>query len=118
HWERITSTEDIDTIVNEMNVDLTKINMLLNIAYPSNNLVDDPVNGSGGGMFYTPADGATPAKIQYIYFDDVINSYKYQNITGDIIDFIEANESKTLLVKNDQYQYYISEAYLIANNSM
>ena len=117
HWERITTAADLNAVINNLDTDVEAILKLLRTAYPSNNLSGTPTAGAGagGGMIYTPAGGAVPAKIQYVYYDAASNNYAVQDITTDIIDLIQANESKTVLVKNQKYQYYISEAYLIAN---
>jgi len=121
HWERVTDeahlTEVIETLV-EANLD--NIKDLLEVAYPSNNIDGAPTGGEelGGGMVFTPGDStATPAtepKIEYVYHDGT--SYKKKDITNDIANFIKGSESKTLLVKNAKYQYYVSETYLVANN--
>lgn len=121
HWERVTDeahlTEVIETLV-EANLD--NIKDLLEVAYPSNNIDGAPAGGEelGGGMVFTPGDStATPAiepKIEYVYHDGT--SYKKKDITNDIANFIKGSESKTLLVKNAKYQYYVSETYLVANN--
>lgn len=125
HWERVTDeahlTEVIETLV-EANLD--NIKDLLEVAYPSNNIDGAPAGGEelGGGMVFTPGDStATPAtepKIEYVYHDGT--SYKKKDITNDIANFIKGSESKTLIVKSTgdkKYQYYISEAYLVANNN-
>ena len=121
HWERVTDeahlTEVIETLV-EANLD--NIKDLLEVAYPSNNIDGAPAGGEelGGGMVFTPGDStATPAiepKIEYVYHDGT--SYMKKDITNDIANFIKGSESKTLLVKNAKYQYYVSETYLVANN--
>ncbi len=121
HWERVTDeahlTEVIETLV-EANLD--NIKDLLEVAYPSNNIDGAPAGGEelGGGMVFTPGDStATPAtepKIEYVYHDGT--NYVKKDITNDIANFIQDAESKTLLVKNAKYQYYVSETYLIANN--
>lgn len=81
-------------------------------------------------MVYTPAitDGSgnitTPSKIEYVYYDATANNgqggYEKEDITSKILDLISGQESKTVLVKSTDgtKQYYVSEAYLVANNGV
>ncbi|TDS56861.1 hypothetical protein [Myroides indicus] len=119
-WERVASGTDLKDLIGSASADMTKILELLKEAYPSNNLVDPANDGPthGGGMVYEPGDGTptNPAKITYVYYDNTTNTYVKQDITNDFSQIIAAAESKTLLVKNAKYQYYVSETYLVANN--
>jgi hypothetical protein len=118
-WERVASGTDLNDLINDVNKDLEKVVDLLKEAFPSNNLNDPITDGPthGGGMVYEPGNGTTPATISYVYYDSTTNTYVKQDITDDIKDLITLTESKTLLVKNAKYQYYVSEAYLAANNN-
>lgn len=81
HWERIVNQAQLDEVINNLNEDTDRIKALLRIAFPSNNLGDRTVNDgllgdgkdSGGGLVYTPADGATPASIKYVYWNNDVD---------------------------------------------
>src|SRR5690606_19495274 len=98
HWERIVNQTQLDEAIQnitDLQGDITKIKELLNFVYPSNDLGDSTLtdDSQGGGMIFTPADGTTPAKIEYVYFDGT--NYITKDITADIIDLIKGNETKT-----------------------
>ncbi len=124
HWERVvnqTQLEEAISNITDLQGDVSKVLALLKVAFPSNNLVDPAVTGDthGGGMVFTPGT-TTPAvapKIEYVYFDGT--NYVKKDITADIANIIKGAESKTLLVKSTdgKKQYYVSEAYLTANNN-
>lgn len=116
HWERIVNQTQLDEAIEnitDLQGDVSKILALLKVAFPSNNLVDPSVDGDthGGGMVFIP--GATPT-IEYVYFNGT--DYVKKDITGDIIDIIKGNETKTFFRRvvdangNAQYLYFSEEA--------
>lgn len=123
HWERVVNESHLEEVISNItNItgDLDAILALLKVAYPSNNLEGTPTTEKGGGMVYTPADGATPAIISYVHYDAATKTYITTDITGAITDLIGEAESKTLIVSNtsNKAQYYISETYLLANGGV
>ncbi|TDS56860.1 hypothetical protein [Myroides indicus] len=120
YWERVASATDLKELIGTVDTDIVSVLELLKTAYPSNNLDGTSTGGDalGGGMVYEPGDATTPAKITYVYYDSTTNKYVKKDITSDFEQIIADAESKTLLVKNAKYQYYVSETYLVADNGM
>ena len=123
HWERVVNQAHLEEVISNItNItgNLDEILALLRKAYPSNNLDGTPTTEKGGGMVFTPADGATPAIISYVHYDAATKTYITTDITGAITDLIGEAESKTLIVNNtsNKAQYYISETYLSANGGV
>lgn len=118
-WERIVNQSQLDTaITNVTNLqgDVTKIKALLDAAYGSNNLGDTATDNPFGGMVFTPADGSTAAKFEYVKWNATSNSYERLDITSVITDLINASETKTKIVTIEDVQYYVSESYAGAAN--
>lgn len=74
-------------------------------------------NGATGNMVYIPGTGATAeeqlASSSFTYVDE-------NGATQTVLfrDLIHSIESKTVIVKSGSKQYYVSEAYLVANNGI
>lgn len=96
HWERIVNQTQLDEVINNFGDDVTKVKALLDFVYPSNALGTSTLkDGSkGGGMIFTPADGTTPAKIEYVYFDGT--TYKKQDLTGILNDLITPEDGNVI----------------------
>ncbi len=96
HWERIVNQTQLDEVINNFGDDVTKVKALLDFVYPSNALGTSTLkDGSkGGGMIFTPADGTTPAKIEYVYFDGT--TYKKQDLTSILNDLITPEDGNVI----------------------
>lgn len=114
HWERVINQTQLNEVI-ESQADIAKIKELLDAAYGSNNLGDSATTNPWGGMVFTPADGSTAAKFEYVTWNPTSSSYEKLDITTVITDLIKGSESKTLLfaTTDKKKQYYISETYLV-----
>lgn len=110
HWERVINQTQLNEVI-ESQADIAKIKDLLDAAYGSNNLGDTATDNPFGGMVFTPADGSTDAKFEYVKWNATSNSYERLDITSVITDLINASETKTKIVTIEDVQYYVSESY-------